>query len=84
MPETADWTARKSMTFAYGCQLHVVFSEDDDVFCRITVGSRQATVESFVGEIAETFSSFYCCVRYLKWIIFQPVSREELSFDILR
>ncbi|XDV50658.1 hypothetical protein PO909_019676 [Leuciscus waleckii] len=33
-------------------------------FYRITVGSRQATVESFVGEIAETLGTFYCCVRY--------------------
>ncbi|XP_016391713.1 uncharacterized protein LOC107726583 [Sinocyclocheilus rhinocerous] len=34
----------------------------------MTVGSCQdigeATVESFVGKIAETFSSFYCCIRY--------------------
>lgn len=48
------------MTLAYGCQLHVFFCED--VFCRITVGSCQdigeATIERFVGEMAETFSSF--------------------------
>lgn len=57
-------------------------------FCRITVGScpdiGEATVESFVGEIVETIGSFYCCIRFVKWIIFQPVSREELSFDSLR
>lgn len=45
-------------------------------FCRITVGSYQdigkATVESFVGEIAETFNSFYCCIGFVKWIVFQP------------
>lgn len=64
------------MTLAYGCQLHVFFCEDGDVFCRITVGSCQdigeATVEIFVGEISETFSSFFCCIRFLKWIVFQP------------